>query len=400
MVAPGGRTPSEPVAKVSAWLRWTPLPLLGVGVLLGWLLTPELFDADRIRLSAGPTLLVLVLRVAAEARLARLRVGSPAVLAGYALHAGVLLVAVALNPFLCIYAFLGYLDAERFLGPRRYPFAVVLTGLTCGFGQAGGLPGIAATPALFFVFAAVNVALALIMTRVTQGREAEVAAREAAVEALARAQEENSVLHSQLLRQAHEKGIAEERARLSRELHDTVAQGLVGVIRQLENVPTDLALPARHRIERAEQSARDCLTEARRAVRALGPHQLQGAQLVDAVQAIVENWSTIHGVEAEVRLDGTPSPGTSDDVVLRVVQEALANVARHARASRVTLTLSWLDEELVVDIRDDGVGFDPHAVVRGHGLDGMAERLAAVPGRLVLESRPGEGTTVVAVVPR
>ena len=82
-----------------------------------------------------------------------------------------------------------------------------------------------------------------------------------------------------------------------------------------------------------------------------------------------------------------------------MVQESLANVSRHAAATSVTLTLSWLGDELV-DVRDDGIGFDPAAVVRGRGLDGMGERLSAAGGRLVIESRPGDGTTVVAVLPR
>lgn len=83
-----------------------------------------------------------------------------------------------------------------------------------------------------------------------------------------------------------------------------------------------------------------------------------------------------------------------------MVQEALANAARHSGATAVTVTLSWLPEELIVDVRDDGVGFCPETVRRGRGLDGMAERLAAAGGRLDIESRPGGGTTVVAGLPR
>jgi len=384
----------------SIWLRVAPLPLLGVSTLLGWLTTPELLLPERMALSYAPTVLLLIIRVLSELLADRLQVAGPPVVVGYLLHAVVLLVAVALNPFVCIYAFFGYLDADRFLGSRLAPAAVVLTGLTCAFGQAGGLPGVSATPSLFVALALVNVTLAMMMMRIAVGREREVEARERAVDALARAHEENLALQDQLLEQAHETGIAEERARLSRELHDTVAQGLVGVIRQLENLPTDLAPAARQRVDRAEQTARDCLTEARRAVRALGPHQLQDVDLVDATRAVVENWSLNNDVAAQVRVDGTPATGPGDDVVLRVVQESLANVSRHAAATSVTLTLSWLGDELVVDVRDDGIGFDPAAVVRGRGLDGMGERLSAAGGRLEIESRPGDGTTVVAVLPR
>lgn len=75
-------------------------------------------------------------------------------------------------------------------------------------------------------------------------------------------------------------------------------------------------------------------------------------------------------------------------------------MSRHADARTVTVTLTWLAGELHVDVRDDGIGFDPEAVVRGHGLDGMTERLHAAGGRLEIESRPGDGTTVAATLPR
>ena len=113
-----------------------------------------------------------------------------------------------------------------------------------------------ATPPLFVALALVNITLAMMMMRITVGREREVEARERAVDALARAHEENLALQDQLLQQAHETGIAEERARLSRELHDTVAQGLVGVIRQLENLPSDLEPTARQRVERGPSRRR------------------------------------------------------------------------------------------------------------------------------------------------
>ncbi len=381
-------------------LRLMPFFLLGASVLIGRALTPELLTPERMRLSLLPTAALMVLRAASELFTARLRVGSHGVWTGWAVHAAVLVCGVALNPFLCIYAFFGYVDADRFLGLRRMLIPIVVTGLTCGFGQAGGLPGVSATPLLFLALATINVSLAALMMRIAASREREVKAREEAVEALATAHRDNLALHDRLLRQAHETGIAAERARLSRELHDTVAQGLVGVIRQLENLPSDLDPAVRERVDRAEQAARDCLTEARRAVRALSPMQLQDAEVSDAVRALVEKWSLTHDIVAQVRVEGTPVAGAGDDVVVRVVQESLANVARHAGADSVTVTLSWLGEELIVDVRDNGTGFDPDSATRGRGLDGMTERLHAAGGRLIIESRPGEGTTVAAVVPR
>ncbi|MBP8919669.1 MAG: hypothetical protein KBG85_08190 [Micropruina sp.] len=398
--ATAGRPPAWLTETPPLALRVIPFVLLGLSVLIGWGLSPELIEPERMRQSYLPTLVLLAFRIALQVVHNRVRSATPAIAAGYVLHAITLVAGVALNPFLCIYAFFGYMDAARLLSDRAGWVAAVVTGVTCGFGQAGGLPGLDATPLLFLALATVNVMLALVMMRIMAGHEREVDARARAVEALARAHEENLALHDQLMRQAHDSGIADERARLSRELHDTVAQGLVGVIRQLENLPGDLQPSVRDRIDRAERAARDCLTEARRAVRALAPRQLEDSDLADAVRAEVENWSLTHGVVAQVRVEGEPADGPGDDVVLRVVQEALANVSRHADARTVTVTLTWLAGELHVDVRDDGIGFDPEAVVRGHGLDGMTERLHAAGGRLEIESRPGDGTTVAATLPR
>ncbi|MDN5805246.1 MAG: histidine kinase, partial [Microlunatus sp.] len=260
MLGPPDPSLQAQVATTPPWLRMAPFPLLVISALLGWLLTPELLQPERMQLSYAPTIMLAVIRMLAEVAHERLRVAGPLVVAGYVMHAIVLVAAVALNPFVCIYAFFGYLDADRFLGERIAPAAVVITGLTCAFGQSGGLPGVTATPALFAGLAAVNVALAWTMMRITVSREREVEARAQAVEELARAHRENLALQDQLLRQAHETGIVEERSRLSRELHDTVAQGLVGVIRQLENLPTEVDPTIRQRVERAERTARECLT--------------------------------------------------------------------------------------------------------------------------------------------
>lgn len=197
---------------------------------------------------------------------------------------------------------------------------------------------------------------------------------------------------------ARETGVLEERQRLAREIHDTVAQGLISVITQLEGA-RDGGDP--RRVDRALQGARDTLREARRAVRALRPAELDDAELPDALARVAERWRGETGIAAHLQVTGEAIALHPDAelALIRVAQEALANARRHAEAREVTLTLSYMDDLVVLDTRDDGRGFDPTAVPAGLGLLGTRERLASLGGRVEVESAPGEGTTVVASVP-
>ena len=118
------------------------------------------------------------------------------------------------------------------------------------------------------------------------------------------------------------------------------------------------------------QLARDSLTEARRSVHELRPQPLETARLGEALAEVAERWSALHGVPARVTTTGEarPLPPDVEVALLRTAQEALANVAKHAGASRVGLTLSFMDDDVALDVRDDGVGFDPA------GLRASAER--------------------------
>jgi signal transduction histidine kinase len=225
---------------------------------------------------------------------------------------------------------------------------------------------------------------------------------------------ENAGLQAQLLAQAREAGVADERQRMAREIHDTITQGLAGIITQLQAADqAELAGPdseRRRHLAAAAELARESLTEARRAVRELRPGPLQPGRLADALRDVAARWSRLHQVEASVTVDGETVPLTAatEVVLLRVAQEALANVAKHARAGRVGLTLSYFGDEVTLDVRDNGVGFEDGPVSRasespalhgGFGLTGMRERLAAVSGRLTIETEPGGGTAVSATVP-
>ncbi|TQL90700.1 signal transduction histidine kinase [Actinoallomurus bryophytorum] len=211
---------------------------------------------------------------------------------------------------------------------------------------------------------------------------------------------ENAGLHAQLLTQAREAGVLDERARMAREIHDTLAQGFTGIIAQIEAARQNPGQWLRF-ADQAQALARENLSEARRSVQALRPEHLEDAHLPEAITGMSERWSAACGVAVGVETTGDPRPMLADvEVALfRVAQEALTNVAKHAKASRVGLTLSYMDDVVLLDVRDDGVGFEPGVANGGFGLSSMRQRLLRVAGSLAIESSPGEGTAVNASVP-
>jgi signal transduction histidine kinase len=214
---------------------------------------------------------------------------------------------------------------------------------------------------------------------------------------------------AELAAASRQAGAVAERERLSRELHDTVAQGFISVVTQLESAEQALESPeglaeARRRVETARQTARTSLEELRRSVGALRPDLLESSSLPSALERLATRWSAETGVVAEFRSTGDPVPLRPDAELslLRIAQEALSNVARHASAVRVVVTLSYLGDTVTLDVDDDGVGFDGRPgpqVDGGFGLLGMRERVEAVGGALAVESVPGRGTTIAASVP-
>nr|BFE79043.1 hypothetical protein GCM10020093_016440 [Planobispora longispora] len=160
-------------------------------------------------------------------------------------------------------------------------------------------------------------------------------------------------------------GVLEERARLAREIHDTLAQGLSGIITQLEAAEQAIDDPpaVRRRIALAKRLARDNLTEARRSVDALRPEPLRETDLGGALAAVAGRWQSTTGIPVTFSVDGRPRPlGTeAETAVLRAAQEGLANIARHAGAGQAALTLSYMDDQVTLDVLDDGAGFDPSA---------------------------------------
>ena len=224
-----------------------------------------------------------------------------------------------------------------------------------------------------------------------------------AVTRLEAALAENERLHARLVERAREVGVADERRRLAGEIHDTLAQGLTGIVTQVQAAQRVWHDPdrARPHVDRALDLARDSLTEARRSVRSMHPGGLVGSRLPEALAALSRRWAADHGVpcSCDVTGDAVPLPPAAEVALFRAAQESLTNVARHASASRVGMTLSYLDDTVLLDVRDDGSGFTPDVTAPAFGLTAMRERLEGVGGALVVESSPGEGTAISARVP-
>ncbi|MET9418256.1 sensor histidine kinase [Streptomyces klenkii] len=198
-----------------------------------------------------------------------------------------------------------------------------------------------------------------------------------------------------------EAGRLAERQRLAREIHDTLAQGLSSIVLLARAAETAAPGTAREHVREIGLTASDNLAEARRFVQALTPPALEDAPLPEALRRVTAR--TVPG--AVFRLDGDPCalPMETEVALLRLTQEALANVARHAHADRTAVTLAFLDGQVTLDVYDDGAGFvpgdGPADGRRTFGLHGMRERIAALGGTLTVESAPGEGTAIAATVP-
>ena len=197
---------------------------------------------------------------------------------------------------------------------------------------------------------------------------------------------------------------AEERTRLAREIHDTLAQGLTaitlhieGALHHLESDPSR----ARVRLEQALTTARESLEEARRSVMDLRAAPLAGKPLAEALAALGRRFTSETGVRVHVQARvARPLPLRVEAELFRIAQEALTNVRRHAKAQEVTVTLRTSARALRLVIRDDGSGFDSDSPREaGHGITGMRERARLSGGTLRLESRPGHGTSVSVTVP-
>ena len=221
-----------------------------------------------------------------------------------------------------------------------------------------------------------------------------------------------AIENARLYAASRELGVVEERNRLAREIHDTLAQSLLSLMYQLRSAQSLISAAPAHAIEEltaAEERARSALEEARRSVWNLGPASLAAGNLSEALRGELGALARM-GLPGNLAVSGLarPLPPDSQQALFRVAQEALANAARHASAARVALTLAYGEEMVVLTIEDDGVGFHPELVAArrpdrsgGFGLISMNERLRLVGGSLTIESRPARasGTRLIASIP-
>lgn len=336
---------------------------------------------------------------------------------------------VLLNPFCGFFCFAGYLHATLLPGWWKAP-AIAANATLASLSQIGGTASLRGPGPVGFVgfgvLIVVNLSIAGTLSylglqdaqRGTQ-REEMIKQLDEANRRLRQMMEENAGLHAQLVAQAREAGALDERQRMAGEIHDTLAQGLAGIVAQLGAARLADADPPRRlrHLDLADRLARDSLAEARRSVQALRPGPLADAQLPEALAHLAEQWNQTSGIPVRVEVDGpaVPLQPALEVTLFRAAQEALANIAKHSGATQAGVTLSYTHDVVVLDVLDDGSGFDaapldggqPGAAVRdgegaaasGYGLAAMRHRLRQVGGTLEIESAAGDGTTVSASVP-
>ena len=220
-----------------------------------------------------------------------------------------------------------------------------------------------------------------------------------------------AVERAQLFDHSTKLGALEERNRLAREIHDTLAQSLAAITMQLETADELLSSAttqqraqerAQTSIQQALKLSRASLNEARRSVLDLRATSLEGHTLCEALSALLKDIETCHKLKTTFDAVGAHTPlSTHVEITLyRIAHEALTNVIRHARAHQVVLHLAMTPERVDMTIEDDGVGFDTTQIMANRfGLVGLSERARLAGGLLEVQSAPGAGTRVSAIVP-
>jgi signal transduction histidine kinase len=280
-----------------------------------------------------------------------------------------------------------------------------MVGFTLGLGGSG--PVVLSAVLIGVVTLAFSLALGMWMTRISEiGQE-----RARLLAELTSAQSELQLL-------SHEAGAASERERLAREIHDTIAQSLTGLVLLAQRAGRELRADVprsgsrttvlsdvgtaqlSETIELIETMAREALGEARSLVATIAGLPDVDAPLADSLGRIGERFARETGVQVEVDVSAGQLSRAVEVVLLRCAQEALSNVRKHANATRVTISVTRGDDSVQLVVRDDGrglTGYDPDRE-QGFGLGGMRERLALVGGHLQLEDATGGGAQLTVTL--
>lgn len=198
-----------------------------------------------------------------------------------------------------------------------------------------------------------------------------------------------------------------ERQRIARDLHDTLVQGVAGLLMQMDVVNNHLQ---QQRVERAQElleqvmdDARNTISDARCAIGELRTQSVRPDDLIEMVQEEISRFSATTGISCVSTLDALANtPAACCEHVLRTITEGLTNIARHAQAHRAWIHVSRRDDILMVGVHDDGIGFDvpgTHLQIGHYGLLGMRERAKLIGGSVEVKSEPGIGTTLLLQIP-
>lgn len=380
------------------WMTILPLTLLGIsvaGALVVAAAVPEIYP---------PWTGWIFVPLAAAAGLGRWWLdrqprGSGAARTAFWIISALHLALVLVNPLFGLAAFFGYVDTTRQFKGRQAVVALVLTAVICATAQSGGVASPLFNPLILTLFILVNLGIALPMARLDRTRQDRTDELERANAELRLAEARNAALQEELVTQARDTGVAEERGRLAREIHDTVAQDLVGIIAQLGAVAgLDDDAERDRRVAVADDTARKALAEVRRSVRALSSPRLDEADLPAAIDGLLTGWRQGDAGAARLIVDGEPRASGNDPALLRIAQEALSNARRHSGARTVQVELGYEEDQVRLTVADDGRGFGPGDPV-GMGLPGMRTRAEEAGGGLTVDTAAGRGTIITATVP-
>jgi signal transduction histidine kinase len=219
-----------------------------------------------------------------------------------------------------------------------------------------------------------------------------------------------AIENARLYKQTGQMAVMEERNRMAREIHDTLAQGFTGIILQLEAMEQSLEKNKEEdvlaHLNRARSLARGSLSEARRSVWNLRPEALEKLKLTDAIRQEVVKFSQSSNINADFKVNGEihDLPADLETTVLRICQEALTNIRKHAKASQVEVNLNFDKTNIILSVRDNGKGFSADMKKqsvkgKGFGLISMRERTKSAGGKFEVQSEPGKGTVVTVTLP-